>query len=129
MSDYFANRYWAQRYWTVRYFQGGEQAAGAMSAGLSGSAVVAAALSYTAGNPVVVSGGGGFTRRKPVFSLRLNVNPAIVVNARARLSGGSALRARASGALWMNAAPAGRGAITANAAMVDYQAFYLLLAA
>lgn len=129
MSDYFANRYWAQRYWTVRYFEGGEQAVGALSAGLSGSASVSAALSYTAGNPVVVSGGGSFTRRRPVFSLRLDVNPAIAVNASARLQGGSAVVAGASGALWMNAAPSGRGAMTAEASIVDYQAFYLLLAA
>lgn len=74
MADYFANRYWAQRYWPVRYFQGGQETPGAISASLTGSANVTAAI--TENSDLFANGGGfAFVRR---IELKPDPEPAFI---------------------------------------------------
>lgn len=61
MADHFADRFWSTQFWAKRYFQGGEADPNALSASLSGSGSLTAAISYAAaeGGAIV-----NFERRK-----------------------------------------------------------------
>jgi hypothetical protein len=87
MSDFFGERYWPGRFWTVNYFLGGELAAGALQAALSGGATVSADLTATSVAQPGTGGGGG--RVAPVWTMRLAVQWVIPVYASAAVSGQS----------------------------------------
>jgi hypothetical protein len=53
MADFWADKYWNGRYFNTRYFGAGEEVAGAMSASLSGSGGLSAALTFV-DNSVVI---------------------------------------------------------------------------